>query len=394
MTKACLMEIPLHCGTGGSDKLYVIRVEQDGLTYEAVAYNGRRGSTLKRQRPQYSGASLTTATSKAYDMRDGKTSGSASSSRYSNYTGTVVGLPSGVPPLISSSIAAPASTPAAPVAPPAPIETGPEVMLAKPINDKEADELLDNSDYGAQRKHDGVRVTVSISRVSIIGYTGRTRAVRMLPYEVVSQLNELLILPDFSGDRITVLDGELVGTKFIAFDVIELRGNDMRSYSCDERYACLELLLQKFPHMLSTMAYTREEKLALVTRAKAENWEGIIYRLLDGNYVPGRLGELLKHKFWASCTARVTSINTKRSIKLALRDNDGSEIFVGNVSVPADQDMPALDSLVEVRYLYAMDGGSLYQPILIGVRHDLDEADLRSSVKVAPPEKMVEAEAA
>jgi hypothetical protein len=38
-------------------------------------------------------------------------------------------------------------------------------------------------------------------------------------------------------------------------------------------------------------------------------------------------------------------------------------------------------SLVEVRYLYAYPGGSLYQPVYLGERNDVDTADSVKSFK-------------
>lgn len=44
------------------------------------------------------------------------------------------------------------------------------------------------------------------------------------------------------------------------------------------------------------------------------------------------------------------------------------QVGVGNVTVPADQPILEAGSIVEVRYLYAYLDGSLFQPVLLGVR--------------------------
>jgi len=36
----------LHCGMGGSDKVYIVQTEKDGHNYNVIAQYGRRGSTL------------------------------------------------------------------------------------------------------------------------------------------------------------------------------------------------------------------------------------------------------------------------------------------------------------------------------------------------------------
>ena len=47
-------------------------------------------------------------------------------------------------------------------------------------------------------------------------------------------------------------------------------------------------------------------------------------------------------------------------------------IPVGNVTIPPNHDVPAAGEIVEVEYLYAYKGGSLYQPVYRGKRIDLD----------------------
>jgi bifunctional non-homologous end joining protein LigD len=49
-------------------------------------------------------------------------------------------------------------------------------------------------------------------------------------------------------------------------------------------------------------------------------------------------------------------------------------IPVGNCTIPPNKEVPAA-GVVEIRYLYAYEGGSLYQPTYIGVRDDLIVAD-------------------
>jgi bifunctional non-homologous end joining protein LigD len=44
---------------------------------------------------------------------------------------------------------------------------------------------------------------------------------------------------------------------------------------------------------------------------------------------------------------------------------------VGNVTVPANQPIPAKGAVIEVKYLYAYPGGALFQPVCLGVRDDV-----------------------
>jgi bifunctional non-homologous end joining protein LigD len=70
----------------------------------------------------------------------------------------------------------------------------------------------------------------------------------------------------------------------------------------------------------------------------------------------------------------VSEINTKRSVGLTVFDK-GVTIKIGNCTIPVSHNIPEPGSIVEVRYLYAHKNGSLYQPVYLGVRNDLDEKD-------------------
>jgi bifunctional non-homologous end joining protein LigD len=51
-------------------------------------------------------------------------------------------------------------------------------------------------------------------------------------------------------------------------------------------------------------------------------------------------------------------------------------ISCGNVTIPVGSDFPAVGDIVEVRYLYAFpESGSLFQPVYLGVRDDIDLKD-------------------
>lgn len=50
-------------------------------------------------------------------------------------------------------------------------------------------------------------------------------------------------------------------------------------------------------------------------------------------------------------------------------------VNVGKVTVPPNQEVPRPNELVEVLYLYFYEGGSFFQPVLIGIRDDQNRAD-------------------
>jgi bifunctional non-homologous end joining protein LigD len=101
----------------------------------------------------------------------------------------------------------------------------------------------------------------------------------------------------------------------------------------------------------------------------------------DAPYTPGRPssgGSQLKFKFVATLSAVVVKANRQRSVGVSLCDG-GDWQPVGNVTVPANQDVPSVGDVVEVRYLYASPGGALFQPVYLGVRSDVEPHECVSS---------------
>jgi bifunctional non-homologous end joining protein LigD len=52
---------------------------------------------------------------------------------------------------------------------------------------------------------------------------------------------------------------------------------------------------------------------------------------------------------------------------------------VGNVTIPPNHTVPANGSIVEVRYLYAFPGGSVFQPVYLGQRDDVTRRECHVS---------------
>lgn len=386
-TSTCLSQVALHCTTGTSDKLYIVQVEQHELSpgvfeYHANGYYGRRGGPLSTAN-KYKGPSLTAAKSQADKLERDKRRDYAD---FSIPAGGIPGMPAAAPKFGGTAGAAGGAPTGAAPAPSAPAVVGIMPMLADVLTEDRLEEKLADPNWGMQRKYDGERVPVSMRRSGLVA-TNRKGAARGLTSGAETELKRLLAQPDFGDEKETTVDGELMGDEYIIYDLVTLRDNDVRKLSYDERYAALEELVADRPNLLAETAWTEEQKRTMLERARVEQWEGVVFRELNSGYVNGRTSVLLKFKLWATATCRVLTANAQRSIQVALRDPDGSEHFVGNVTVPVNIDVPDPDDLVEVRYLYATEGGMLYQPTLLQVRDDKDEADLRSSLRQAPPEK-------
>ena len=71
----------------------------------------------------------------------------------------------------------------------------------------------------------------------------------------------------------------------------------------------------------------------------------------------------------------VTSLNGKRSVKIGVLDGERM-ISCGNVTIPVGAQIPGIGEIIECRYLYAFkESGSLFQPVYLGVRDDLELKD-------------------
>jgi ATP-dependent DNA ligase/predicted DNA-binding WGR domain protein len=386
MSLTCLSQVALDYVAGTSNKIYVIQVQQDdsgsGTEYVASGYYGKRGATLSTAE-KYRGTNLASAQAAANRLEKEKRGKGYSDMAVSPGT-RIVGMPSSVP------VWGGASAPGTPApAPTAPTITGPVPMRANVLDEADLEKYLTDPNWVCQKKYDGERSPASLRRGAITA-TNLKGIVRSLAATSEGELKRLLAMPDFGDERETLVDGEeMPGGVYVIYDVLTLRDNDVRKLPFEERFAMLEELLADHLGLLAPTAFSEAEKRAMLAQARIENWEGLMFRKVSGDYVHGRTDVILKFKLWASATCRVLTANAKRSIQVAVRDEKDDEVFIGNVSVPVSMDIPEVDSLVEVRYLYIHDGGSLYQPVLLGVRTDKDEADLRSSLRAAPPEKSI-----
>ncbi len=383
MSVTCLSQVALEFRSGTSDKVYVVQVQQhdlpSGTEYRAMGYSGRRGQKLIPQE-KYKGPSKASAESKAVKVEEEK----RTKSGYSTMAGLPPGMPADAP--VFGGPAIPGS--ATGTTPSTPTVVGIIPMRAEVLAEDDLETYLTDPNWVCQKKYDGERSPVSMRRKGITA-TNLKGVARTLAASTEAELKRMLALHDFGDERETVLDGEeMPGGYFVAYDVTTLRDNDVRKLPFEERYAMMEILFENHMGMLAPVAFSETEKRKMIAQAREENWEGLMFRYVGAEYVHGRTKFILKFKLWASATCRVITTNAKRSIQVAVLNDAGDEEFVGNVTVPPSIDIPELDSLVEVRYLYVLGPtGSLYQPVLLHVRTDKDEADLRSSLRPAPPEK-------
>ena len=103
-----------------------------------------------------------------------------------------------------------------------------------------------------------------------------------------------------------------------------------------------------------------------------------MFKRLDAPYTPGKPnsgGAQLKFKFVATLSAIVAKVNAKRSVELSLFKGR-SLISCGNVTIPANHDIPKVGMVVDVRYLYAYRAShALHQPVYLGLRDDVEPGE-------------------
>jgi bifunctional non-homologous end joining protein LigD len=350
--------ISLYFKEGSSDKVYHAQIVEANGGYVVNYQYGRRGSTLTAGTKTTKPVSQDDA-QKIYDklIREKQAKG---------YTTGESGTP-----YVGGSNADRVS--------------GFQVQLLNPAVDAYLKVLLLDQDHIAQEKFDGKRMLLHFDglHTTAINRKGLTCGA---PESV---LEALTAAANGYGGRELVIDGECIGDRFHAFDVLVFDGVDVRRRSYTERYALLEELFFEDDIQVVAIARTHATKQQLFAALAAARKEGIVFKHKDAPYTPGRPssgGTQFKFKFQAEATCIVTAISSsKRSFEVSVSRGDGSVptdlVYVGSVTVPANKDFPKVGQLVEVRYLYAYPSGSLYQPFYKANRDDKTVPDSYASLK-------------
>jgi bifunctional non-homologous end joining protein LigD len=338
--------VSLYYREGSSDKIYQVMIEPEGDGFNVNIAYGRRGSTLTTGTKTSSLVEYATAKS-IFDrlVREKKSKGYVEGEDGTPYQ-HIDKQASGILP-----------------------------QLLNPIDEAEVEQFLHDDDYCAQEKFDGRHLLVRKQDEHIEGINKKGLLIG-LPETLVNDIGNL------PGSFIP--DGESVGDDYHVFDLLERNGENLRSLPYRTRLARLvNLLLSNSQHQhvrLVETAFSKQQKIALWERLREENREGIVFKRLDAPYVPGkpnRGGAQLKFKFVATLSAIVAKVNVQRSVEISLLKGQNL-ISCGNVTIPANHDIPQVGAIVEVRFLYAhRESGALYQPVYLGVRNDVEVSECR-----------------
>jgi len=251
-------------------------------------------------------------------------------------------------------------------------DTGIQCQLLNVVEEPLVEQFINDKAWWAQEKYDGKRMLIHKKADTVI-------AINRKGLEVGA--------PDTILERAS--HGEAVGEKLFVFDLLEFNETDLRGNAYKKRLTQLEELGLNDSIIVVETAKTKVKKQQLYDRLKAADAEGIVFKKHAASYTAGRPnsgGNQLKFKFYATASVIVTAKNAKRSVAVAVMEGE-NQVPVGNVTIPPNKDIPTVNSIVEVRYLYAYKGGNLYQPIYLGVRDDMGLEDcVISQLKYKPEE--------
>jgi bifunctional non-homologous end joining protein LigD len=340
--------VTLYYREGSSDKVYQAAIEPMGDEFVVNFAYGRRGSTLT--------TGTKTSLPVDYDTAKKIFAKLVSGKKAKGYTEGENGTPYQHTDKQASGIL-------------------PQLLNA--IEEADVERLIQDDGYCAQEKFDGRHLLIRKQDDHIEGINKKGLLVG-LP-ETVS--NDIRTLP---GSFIP--DGESIGDDYHVFDLLEWNGENLRPLPYRkrlERLASLLLSTANHPHVkLVETAFTPLRKFTLWHSLRRENREGIVFKRLDAPYTPGKPnsgGPQLKFKFVATLSAIIAKVNAKRSVELSLFKGR-SLISCGNVTIPANHDIPTVGAVVEVRYLYAYRASHcLHQPVYLGPRDDADPGECLAS---------------
>jgi bifunctional non-homologous end joining protein LigD len=333
--------ITLSFKQGTSDKIYKASMEEaDNKNFVVNFAYGRRGATLKTGTKTQTPVDYEQA-KKIYDkLVKSKTSkGYTPGEEGSQYTHTDTDMR----------------------------DTGVQCQLLNFVEEAVALQLINDKNWWAQEKHDGKRMLIhKTDSITAINRTGLSIGA---PDTILNSAGQI--------DKAYLVDGEAVGEQLFVFDLLEIDKTDLRSTPYNKRLSHLEKLGFNGSIIVTETAKTKKAKQQLYDRLKASGKEGVVFKKKAADYTAGRPnsgGNQMKFKFYATASVIVTSINKKRSVAVAVIA-DKKPVNVGNVTISSNKEVPAVDSIIEVRYLYAYKGGNLYQPTYLGVRDDISFED-------------------
>jgi len=329
-------QITLYFNQGKSDKVYKASLEKIEKHYVVNFAYGRRGTTLKTGTKTQTPLDYEKA-KKIYDklVNDKSVKGYIPTENTVNYMNDSDGN-----------------------------QTGIHCQLLNPITSEEADRLINDPSWYAQEKKDGKRMLIK-KEGKIITAINRKGFSTGAPESIIK--DALSITQNF------IIDGEAVGETLFVFDILSYNSEALNEKTYQERLQVLKSIPSKEAIVSVITAKTKQEKQELYNKLINENSEGIVFKNKEAVFHPGRPnigGSQLKLKFYDTASVIVSKINDKRSVGISVFEN-GIIKDIGNVTISSNKDIPNINDIIELKYLYAYKNGSLYQPVFLNHRTDI-----------------------
>lgn len=259
-------------------------------------------------------------------------------------------------------------------------------QLLNDISEDDALKLIEDDAWIMEEKKDGVRRFLR-------------RKTKKSDVEGINRKGLVVPLPEALADVIKnigiemLVDGELIKETYWLFDLLSIGVHAIGPKPYSARLKEIDDWLgNEFNNtnfrMVPTAVGTASKK-ALWKKLRADKAEGVVFIKADSVYAAGRpasRGDRRKHKFYATASVRVKSLTSDvRSVEMEVL-KQGDWVGVGRVTVLPNFEVPAVGAIIEVRYLNYNPDGSIYQPVYLGERDDINEdACLHSQLKVKPP---------
>ena len=254
------------------------------------------------------------------------------------------------------------------------------------VNAQEVEELLTDENWFMEQKLDGTRVTVVVYEDRIEYYSvfkgspwAKNITIAQHLHLFEEELHDMCRGADF-GTR-AVFEGELLtGTGHLhLFDLLEFHQRSRHvevsmSWSCYARtMELLDMSLQRGPEVnrvhVARISAGRDKRKAL-ENLKERGVEGVIFKHMDGPYMPGkRVDFVRKYKFVKSAEVVVMErVQEPNAAVFGCYDSEGALVKVGRCSMIGKPEVIPGD-IIEINYLY-WTGDAVYQPRMMRKRWD------------------------
>lgn len=340
--------VMLYKREGSADKVYQASLQPaEGGLFNVIFRNARRGSPLKLAK-ELAGLSWDAALA-AFDKQ-------VASKKREGYTEQEDGQA-----YTSSEFAG--------------RDSGMRPQLPKPVSAEQAEQLVADPVWCLQLKANGENRMLHGGPDGVRGSNKKGLWVD-IPQHWVEQLQR-------ATDQPFVLCGEHVGETLFVFDALMIDGQDLRSQSFEHRLTVLESALSEWRVScleLIPAFFDEQDKAQVLAAWREGRLEGGVFKRKDQPHIDGYSDACLKYKFCESSACQVLGRNgDKRSVAIGLLDDAGCMVPVGNVTIPANADIPCAGDVIEVQYLYFNPGGAFEQPVYLFKRGDMEPAECRMS---------------